>query len=353
MRSRNCPVVGSTTPDRNPCTPTGNCATPSGSRCDVVLLASADAPIDSPEVAAAGRELADGLAHAQGVERVESYWTSGQLGATLRSKDGRKALIRAQLAGDDNELAKRVRVLAAQFGDKHRSVARRGDRLRGVARPNRGHRKTGPGQVGGHCDTAHVHRTIPDLPRRGRRPATRRDRRLVYRRNDIRDAGARRRHRRVDLRDQPGVGTRAGPRHRLQPADRRALPRGTPGARQTRGHSRRDDHCRTYGRFLRRDGRFGAVRTRGVPDVLPAIVRLRGDLRRRDRCRRRRRRPARHTRRRRTPHRRALLRPAAQAGATGHRALAHDRDGGDAPARTDRDCVGRRARGAGGAVRGR
>ena len=81
-----------------------------------VLVASADAPIDSPEVAAAGRELVDRLAHAQNVERVESYWTSGQLGATLRSKDARKALIRAQLAGDDNELAKRGRALAAQFG---------------------------------------------------------------------------------------------------------------------------------------------------------------------------------------------------------------------------------------------
>ena len=84
-----------------------------------VLLASADAPIDSPEVAAAGRELVDRLAHEQDVERIESYWTSGQLGATLLSKDGRKALIRAQLAGDDNELAKRGRTLAAQFGGTH------------------------------------------------------------------------------------------------------------------------------------------------------------------------------------------------------------------------------------------
>ena len=126
-----------------------------------------------------------------------------------------------------------------------------------------------------------------------------------------------------------GVGVGAGPRHRLQPADRRALPRGTPGARQARGHYRRVEHGWTYGRLLRRASRFGAVRPRGVPDVLPAIVRLRGDLRRRDRCRRRRRRraylaavgPRIYA---------LLLRPAAQAGATGHRALAHDRNDGDA-----------------------
>ena len=85
----------------------------------LVLLVSADAPIDSPEVAAAGRELVDKLAHTQGVEQVESFWTSDQLGAALQSKDGLKALIRAQLAGDDNELAKRGRALAAQFGGTH------------------------------------------------------------------------------------------------------------------------------------------------------------------------------------------------------------------------------------------
>ncbi|MFG1933890.1 MMPL family transporter [Mycobacterium sp. NPDC048908] len=85
----------------------------------LVLLVSADAPIGSPEVTAAGRELVDKLAHAQGVERVESFWTSDQLGTALQSKDGRKALIRAQLAGDDNELADRGRALAAQFGGTH------------------------------------------------------------------------------------------------------------------------------------------------------------------------------------------------------------------------------------------
>ncbi|KRE25318.1 hypothetical protein ASG82_17195 [Mycobacterium sp. Soil538] len=84
-----------------------------------VLLVSADAPLDSPEVAASGRELTDELAHAQGVERVESYWKSAEVDAALQSKDGRKALIRAQLAGDDNELADRGRALAAQFGGTH------------------------------------------------------------------------------------------------------------------------------------------------------------------------------------------------------------------------------------------
>ena len=153
-----------------------------------VLLVSADAPIGSPEVAAAGRELVDELAHAQGVERVESFWTSDQLGTALQSKDGRKALIRGQLAGDDDELADRGRALAAQFGGAHGPLYVEATGYAVLLAETEDIAKTGPGQVRGHRDTADIHRAVPDLPRVRRRPDTGRDRCLGHRRNDIRDA---------------------------------------------------------------------------------------------------------------------------------------------------------------------
>ena len=55
----------------------------------LVLLVSADAPIESPEVAAV-RELVDKLAHTQGVEQVESFGRQIETGAALQSKDGRR-----------------------------------------------------------------------------------------------------------------------------------------------------------------------------------------------------------------------------------------------------------------------
>jgi putative drug exporter of the RND superfamily len=70
---------------------------------DVVLLVAAQAgSVDDPEIRAVGSELTEALAHEDGVARVESYWSLG--GAPpLRSIDGTKALILANLTGTQNE----------------------------------------------------------------------------------------------------------------------------------------------------------------------------------------------------------------------------------------------------------
>ena len=284
----------------------------------LVLLVSADAPIDSPEVAAAGRELVDKLAHTQGVEQVESFWTSDQLGAALQSKDGRKALIRAQLAGDDNELADRGRALAAQFGGTHGPLHVEATGYAVLLAETEDIAKQDlvkseviaipltfialflifrglvaaliPVGIGvlSIVGTTFVMRVLGEI-------------------TDVSIFA-------INLASALGLALAIDYslliveryREELQECDR---PEAIIAALSTAG--------RTVV-FSGRDSRFGAVRPRGVPDVLPAIVRLRGDLRRRDRCRRRRRRPARHPRRRRS---RASTRSPSPGSASGcHRA---------------------------------
>ncbi|MGH2729037.1 MAG: MMPL family transporter [Actinomycetota bacterium] len=70
---------------------------------DVVLLVAARAgSVDDPEVSRAGLALTRELAHETGVGRVDSYWSLG--GAPpLRSLDGSKAMVLAQLEGSQND----------------------------------------------------------------------------------------------------------------------------------------------------------------------------------------------------------------------------------------------------------
>ncbi len=83
----------------------------------VLLVDGGGADVDRFDVAAAARDLVDRLGREPGVERVESYWTSGPLGAQLRSRDGKYGLVRAQLAGDDNQIADLARTLTPKFSD--------------------------------------------------------------------------------------------------------------------------------------------------------------------------------------------------------------------------------------------
>lgn len=78
---------------------------------DVVLLVEArGGSVDDPEVSEAALALTQSLAHEEGVGRVDSYWSLG--GAPpLRSLDGNKALVLANLEGsqnDKNELLKEL-----------------------------------------------------------------------------------------------------------------------------------------------------------------------------------------------------------------------------------------------------
>lgn len=72
---------------------------------DVVMVVSAAAgTVDDPDVVAAADEIATALAAHPGVEQVASYWSLGSP-PPLRSTDGDKAMILAQLSGsEDDEL---------------------------------------------------------------------------------------------------------------------------------------------------------------------------------------------------------------------------------------------------------
>ncbi|WP_285106398.1 MMPL family transporter [Promicromonospora sp. MEB111] len=72
---------------------------------NVAILVTADAGVDHPTIATAGRALTEALRAADGVEDAWSYW-SPSAPDTLRSEDGRHALVLAWVPGD----ADRVRV---------------------------------------------------------------------------------------------------------------------------------------------------------------------------------------------------------------------------------------------------
>ncbi|MGQ0837208.1 MMPL family transporter [Actinokineospora sp.] len=84
---------------------------------DLVVLARVAEGVDAPTVAASGRELTDRLTAEPGVERVVSYWRSGDPG--LRAADGRKALLLVGLAGTEEELeVVAARLVADYSGSK-------------------------------------------------------------------------------------------------------------------------------------------------------------------------------------------------------------------------------------------
>ena len=91
-----------------------------GSRPDLVLLVepSNGRGVDEPAIANQGRELAEALAAEPGVTGVSSYWQTGS--PTLRSKDGRQALIVARIAAPDENGADAIfnRIQPHYAGDR-------------------------------------------------------------------------------------------------------------------------------------------------------------------------------------------------------------------------------------------
>ncbi|SDR08909.1 putative drug exporter of the RND superfamily [Thermostaphylospora chromogena] len=75
---------------------------------DLVLLVTArNGTVDDPAVAASGRALTARLAAADGVAEAASYWTRGEP-ATMRSRDGKHALVIARVPGSADEVRGRV-----------------------------------------------------------------------------------------------------------------------------------------------------------------------------------------------------------------------------------------------------
>ena len=88
---------------------------------DLILLVTARrGDVDDPDVAAAGRALTERVAAFDGVAEAASYWTRGAP-ATLRSTDGRHALILARIPGDADHV--RARVLPALLPEVTRGEA--------------------------------------------------------------------------------------------------------------------------------------------------------------------------------------------------------------------------------------
>ncbi|MFS1300669.1 MMPL family transporter [Streptosporangium longisporum] len=70
-----------------------------GSAGLVLLVTAVDGDVDGPAAAASGRALTARLAGLEGVAEAASYWTRGAP-ATMRSRDGRHALVVARIPGD-------------------------------------------------------------------------------------------------------------------------------------------------------------------------------------------------------------------------------------------------------------
>ena len=82
------------------------------------FLVQAGKSVDSPAVAAAGATLAQQVGAQSNVANVFSYWTTGHP-ATLRSSDGKQALILVRLIGSDDQRTQRAHDLTQQFGGRH------------------------------------------------------------------------------------------------------------------------------------------------------------------------------------------------------------------------------------------
>jgi putative drug exporter of the RND superfamily len=83
---------------------------------NMVLLVTAHtgSTVDSPEVARAGEALTARLAGEPTVSQAGSYWSLGQ-SPPLRSKNGTQALVLARLRGNDDQIAKEIKVLTPRY----------------------------------------------------------------------------------------------------------------------------------------------------------------------------------------------------------------------------------------------
>jgi RND superfamily putative drug exporter len=80
----------------------------------VLLVTSADGSVDSAAAAGAGIALTKELAAEAGVSQAVSYWTLGSP-PPLRSSDGSQALVLATIAGDDDQVAARIKGLSPRY----------------------------------------------------------------------------------------------------------------------------------------------------------------------------------------------------------------------------------------------
>jgi RND superfamily putative drug exporter len=80
----------------------------------LLLVTAKGGDVDAPEVAAAASALRQELAGERYVGQAVSYWSLGNA-PPLRSDDGSKALVLARLAGDQNEVNKRVKDLVPKY----------------------------------------------------------------------------------------------------------------------------------------------------------------------------------------------------------------------------------------------
>nr|BFE84506.1 hypothetical protein GCM10020093_071070 [Planobispora longispora] len=83
----------------------------------LVLIARGPGPVDRADAVAAGKSVAARLARDPAVTRVTSYWDIRS--PTLRSGDGRAALILARLRGDDRERTGAAARLAPALAGAH------------------------------------------------------------------------------------------------------------------------------------------------------------------------------------------------------------------------------------------
>jgi putative drug exporter of the RND superfamily len=85
-----------------------------GGQTNLVLLVTArSGSVDGPAVAAAGRRLTESLAREAGVTDVLSYWTSGA--TSLKSSDGRQAVVLGHVTGDEGQVLDRSKALFARY----------------------------------------------------------------------------------------------------------------------------------------------------------------------------------------------------------------------------------------------
>ena len=81
----------------------------------VLLVTAPSGTVDDPAVGAAGLALTRRLAGEEGITNVVSYWALGPLGAPLRSKDGRQALVLGRVPGDEDAVREATEGLSERY----------------------------------------------------------------------------------------------------------------------------------------------------------------------------------------------------------------------------------------------
>ncbi|MBC9712109.1 MMPL family transporter [Streptomyces sp. TRM66268-LWL] len=80
----------------------------------LLMVTAKDGTVDTPAVAAAGRDLEKGLAAQDGVAETASYWSRGY-SPVMRGEDGRQALVIARMAGSVTEARTQLGVFSPEF----------------------------------------------------------------------------------------------------------------------------------------------------------------------------------------------------------------------------------------------